>query len=53
MILMLTADEWSILLGILEDISQADDIHDVFPLQFRIAIESIIKKLGGTYFGKL
>ena len=53
MILMLTADEWSTLLGILEDIVQADDIHDAFPIQSRIAIESIIQKLGGTYFGKL
>ena len=53
MILTLTAEECSILLGLLEDISQAEDIHDVLPVQYRIAIKSIIQKLGGTYFGKL
>ncbi len=53
MILILTAEEYSILLGLLEDISQAEDIHDALPVQDRIAIKSIIQKLGGTYFGKL
>lgn len=53
MILMLTAQEWSILLGLLEDISQEDDINEVFPIETRIAIKSIIQKLGGTFFGNL
>ena len=53
MILELTEKEQITLLGLLEDISQADDVHKAFPLQSRIAISSIIKKLGGTFFGKI
>ena len=53
MILKLTEQESNILLGLLEDVSQADDIQDAFPIQYRIALKSIIQKLGGTYFGKL
>ena len=53
MILILTAEEWSILLGLLEDVSQAEDVLDALPVNYRIAIKSIIQKLGGTYFGKL
>ena len=53
MILMLTAEEWSILLGLLEDISQEDDVNEVYPIQTRIAIKDIIQKLGGTYFGTM
>lgn len=53
MILELTENEQITLIGLLEDISQADDVNEVFPIQTRIAIKSIIQKLGGTYFGKL
>lgn len=53
MILTLTAEEYSILLGLLEDISQANDIQDALPIQYRTALKSIIQKLGGTYFGKM
>ena len=52
-ILILTEEEYSILLGLLEDISQSEDVEDVFPVQYRMALKSIIQKLGGTYFGKL
>jgi len=51
MILELTEKEQIMLLGLLEDISQAEDINEVFPIQQRIALKSIIQKLGGTYFG--
>ena len=51
MILELTENEQITLLGLLEDISQAADINEVFPIQQRIALKSIIQKLGGTYFG--
>ena len=53
MILMLTAEEWSILLGLLEDAAQSDDVNEVYPIQTRIAIKGIIQKLGGTYFGTM
>ena len=53
MILELTEKEQITLLGLLEDISQAEDINEAFPIQERIAIKSIIQKLGGTYFGIL
>lgn len=53
MILELTENEQITLLGLLEDISQAEDINEVFPIQSRIAIKSIIQKLGGTYFGEM
>lgn len=53
MILELTEKEQITLLGILEDIVQEEDINEVFPIQERIFIRSIIQKLGGTYFGKL
>lgn len=53
MILELTEHEQVTLLGILEDLSQEEDVKDVFTVQDRIAIKAIIAKLGGTYFGKL
>ena len=53
MILALNADEWTTLLGLLEDISQEDDVNEAYPIQTRIAIKSIIQKLGGTYFGTM
>lgn len=53
MILELTEKEQITLLGILEDIVQAEDVNEVFPISERIAIKSIIQKLGGTYFGKI
>lgn len=53
MILELTTHEQIVLLGLLEDLSQADDTKEVYDLQDRIAIKSIIQKLGGTYFGNL
>ncbi len=53
MILELTEKEQITLLGLLEDISQAEDINEAFPIQERITIKSIIQKLGGTYFGTL
>ncbi len=51
MILELTENEQITLLGLLEDIAQADEVNEVFLIQQRIAITSIIQKLGGTYFG--
>lgn len=53
MILELTTHEQIVLLGLLEDLSQADDTKEVYDLQNRIAIKSIIQKLGGTCFGNL
>ena len=53
MLLLLTADEYSVLLGLLEDTTQADDIEDAYSVKDRMIIKSIIKKLGGTYFGNL
>ena len=53
MILELTENEQITLIGLLEDISQEDDVNEVYSIQARIAIKSIIQKLGGTYFGKL
>lgn len=53
MILELTEMEHIVLLGILEDKSQEDDVREVYPIQDRIAIKSIIQKLGGTFFGNL
>ena len=52
-LLELTEIEKIVLLGLLEDISQEDDINEVYSIQTRIAIKSIIQKLGGTYFGKM
>ena len=48
----LTNDEKSILLGIMEDLSQEDDIVDQ-PIDIKATIVSVIRKLGGAYFGKL
>ena len=48
----LTNDEKAILLGIMEDLSQEDDIVDQ-PIDIKATIVSVIRKLGGTYFGKL
>lgn len=53
MILELTENEQITLIGLLEDISQEDDVNEVYPIQTRIAIKGIIQKLGGTYFGNL
>lgn len=53
MILELTKNEQILLLGLLEDIAQAEDVNDVFLIQARIVLKSIISKLGGTYFGNL
>ena len=53
MILKLTDNEQILLLGLLEDISQEEDVNEVLPVQSRILIISIIQKLGGTYFGKI
>lgn len=53
MILELTVYEQITLLGILEDIAQAEDVNVILSIQTRIAIKSIIQKLGGTYYGKL
>ena len=53
MILELTEIEQIVLLGLLEDISQEDDINEVYSIQARIAIKDIIQKLGGTYFGTM
>ena len=53
MILELTEIEKIVLLGLLEDISQEDDINEAYSIQTRIAIKSIIQKLGGTYFGTM
>ena len=48
----LTNDEKAILLGILEDLSQEEDIVDQ-PIDIKATIVSVIRKLGGAYFGKL
>ncbi len=53
MILELSEREKNLLLGLLEDLSQEDDITDVFTFEERLIIKSIIIKLGGSYFGKL
>lgn len=53
MILELTEIEQIVLLGLLEDISQEDDVNEVYSIQARIAIKGIIQKLGGTYFGTM
>ena len=53
MILELTENEQISLLGVLEDLSQEDGIEEWIQFETRIAVVSIIKKLGGTYFGKL
>lgn len=53
MILELTEKEQITLLGLLEDIAQAEEVNDAFPIQQRIAIKSIIQKLGGTFFGAM
>lgn len=53
MILELSEREKILLLGLLEDLSQEDDIMDVFTYEERLSIKSIIIKLGGSYFGKL
>ena len=53
MIIELTKNEQIMLLGLLEDIAQAENINTAFPIQARIEIISIIQKLGGTYFGKI
>lgn len=42
MIVELTEKEQITLLGILEDIVQAEDVNEVFPISERIAIKSII-----------
>ncbi len=46
----LTNDEKAILLGLLEDMSQKDDIEQQ-PMDIKSTIVSVIRKLGGTYFG--
>ena len=51
MILDLTEIEKIVLLGLLEDIAQAEDVNEACPIQTRVAIKGIIQKLGGTYFG--
>ena len=53
MILELTENEQITLIGLLEDISQEDDVNEAYPIQTRIAIKSIIQKLGGTFFGEM
>ena len=52
-LLELTEIEKIVLLGLLEDISQEDDVNEVYSIQARIAIKSIIQKLGGTFFGTM
>ena len=53
MILELTGIEQIVLLGLLEDISQWDNVNEVYSIQARNAIKDIIQKLGGTYFGTM
>ena len=53
MVLELPEIEKIVLLGLLEDISQEDDINEAYPIQARITIKDIIQKLGGTYFGAM
>lgn len=53
MVLVLTAEEYTVLLGLLEDIAQEEDVQEAFSIQSRMSIKSIIRKLNGTYFGQL
>lgn len=53
MIVELTENEQITLLGLLEDIAQAEDVNNVLMIHQRIALSSIIQKLGGTYFRKI
>ena len=48
----LTNDEKAILLGLLEDMADEKDIEQQ-PIDIKTTIVSVIRKLGGTYFGKL
>jgi len=48
----LTNDEKAILLGLLEDMSDEEGIEQQ-PMDIKSTIVSVIRKLGGTYFGKL
>ena len=48
----LTNDEKAILLGILEDMSDEEDVEQL-PMDIKETIVSVIGKLGGIYFGKL
>ena len=48
----LTNDERAILLGLLEDMSEEEDIEQQ-PTDIKETIVSVIGKLDGTYFGKL
>ena len=48
----LTNDEKAILLGLLEDMSDDEDIEQQ-PMDIKETIVSVIRKLGGAYFGKL
>ena len=53
MVLELTEIEKTVLLGLLEDLSQENDVNEAYSIQARIAIKDIIQKLGGTYFGAM
>lgn len=48
----LTNDEKAILLGLLEDMAQEEDIEQE-PIDIKRTIVSVIRKLGGTYYGNL
>ena len=48
----LTNDEKAILLGLLEDMSDEEDIEQQ-PMDIKETIVSVIRKLGGTCFGNL
>ena len=48
----LTSDEATIVLGILEDLADEDDFPQGYTLDVRLRIYGLIRKLGGTYFGK-
>ena len=48
----LTNDERAILLGLLEDMTEEEDIEQQ-PMDIKKTIVTVIGKLGGTYFGKL
>ena len=48
----LTSDEAVTILGILEDLVGEDDFVSCYSLETRMTVYGLIRKLGGTYFGK-
>lgn len=49
---LVTPDEATTILGILEDLVGEDDFSQAYSYETRMKIYGLIKKFGGTYFGK-